>query len=215
MNAHPRVGLLALQGDFERHRQAFAALDGSTRLVRRPEELEGCTHLVIPGGESTTLVRLLDRAGLREPLRRFATAKPVLGTCAGLILMARNLADEAPDRHGVRPLGLLDVTVRRNGYGRQIDSFTEELDCRGDGLADGFADPSAPASFPAVFIRAPRITAFGEGVTVIARRRGDGEPAAVRQGHLMGLTFHPELTDDLRFQRAFLALDAAAERSAG
>jgi 5'-phosphate synthase pdxT subunit len=192
------VGLLALQGDFDRHRQALAALGRPTRLVRRPAELADCSHLVIPGGESTTLVRLVDRARLREPLRDFAARRPVLGTCAGLILLARSLVDEDRRRHGVAPLGLLDVAVLRNGYGRQIDSFTEDLAV--DAL-NGTRE-----RFRAVYIRAPRITAVGEGVEVLARRDAGGEPVAVRQGHLMGLTFHPELTDDRRFHAAFLAL---------
>ena len=118
------IGLLTLQGDYEKHRQAFAALGRETRGVRRPGELEGLGGLVIPGGESTTLTWLVDRVGLREPLRAFAARRPVLGTCAGLIMLARATADEGRADFGVAPLGLLDCTVRRNGYGRQIDSFT-------------------------------------------------------------------------------------------
>ena len=190
------IGLLTLQGDYEKHRQAFAALGRETRGVRRPAELDEVAGLVIPGGESTTLTRLVDRVGLREPLCAFASRRPVLGTCAGLIMMASATADEERADYGVVPLGLLDCTVRRNGYGRQIDSFTAPV---GIDVVDGSDEP-----FPAVFIRAPRIAAVGAGVDVIARH-GD-EPVAVRQGHLLGLTFHPELTDDLRLHRAFLAL---------
>lgn len=118
------VGLLALQGDFEKHRQVFAALGRSTVKVRRPAELGAICGLVIPGGESTTLSRLIDRVGLRDPLRDFAAEHAVMGTCAGLIMLAAKLDGETPADFGVRPLGLLDCTVRRNGYGRQVDSFT-------------------------------------------------------------------------------------------
>lgn len=190
------VGLLTLQGDYECHRQVFAALGRATRDVRRPAELADVGGLVIPGGESTTLTRLLDRAGLRQPLRDFAADHPVLGTCAGLILLASATADEELAQFGVVPLGLIDCTVRRNGYGRQIDSFTAPIAI--DVLA------GSTETFPAVFIRAPRIVAVGPDVDVVARH-GD-EPVAVRQGHLLGLTFHPELTDDLRIHRAFLEL---------
>jgi 5'-phosphate synthase pdxT subunit len=138
---------------------------------------------------------LLDLSDMREPVCEFASRRPVLGTCAGLILLARELADEPMDQHGVRPLGLIDCVVRRNGYGRQIDSFTAEVN-----LAE--AAPEA-APFRAVFIRAPRILACAEGVAVLATR--NGEAVAVRQGHVFGLAFHPELTPDLRLHEAFLA----------
>lgn len=192
------VGLLALQGDFEKHRQVFARADLQTQLVRRPDELARVGALVIPGGESTTLSRLLDRGGLRGPLSEFiAAGRPVLGTCAGLIMLARGLVDETdPTWHGVQPLGCLDVTVRRNGYGRQVDSFTESLQ-----LADDL-DDGQPCD--AVYIRAPRIVDLGPDVEVIARRP-DGEPVGVRQGQLIGLTFHPELGRDGRFHAALAA----------
>lgn len=190
------VGLLTLQGDYEKHRRAFAALGTATRGVRRPAELDDVSCLVIPGGESTTLSRLIDRVGLRGPLRAFAAERPVLGTCAGLILLARTLEGEDRADFGVEPLGLLDCAVRRNAYGRQIDSFTAPVAI--DAL-DGSGDP-----FAAVFIRAPRVVAVGPDAEVVARL---GEEAvAVRQGLLLGLTFHPELTDDLRIHRAFLDL---------
>jgi pyridoxal 5'-phosphate synthase pdxT subunit len=186
------VGLLALQGDYEKHRQALADLGHRTAPVRRPAELDEVGALIIPGGESTTLSRLIDCSGLREPLLAFAAAgRPILGTCAGLILLARELVGERQaDWHGVRPLGLLDIAVRRNGYGRQVDSFTEPLELAG-GLADG--GPSE-----AVYIRAPRIEKVGPLVEVIGRR-ADGEVVAVRQGKIMGLAFHPELGTDRRF----------------
>jgi len=190
------VGLLTLQGDFEKHRRVFRDLGRETRDVRRPAELAGVGCLVIPGGESTTLTRLIDRHGLREPLRDFALEKPVMGTCAGLIMLARRLADETPERYGVGTLGLLDCTVQRNGYGRQIDSFTAPVAL--EGL------PEADEPFPAVFIRAPRILETGPDVEVVARH-GD-EPVAVRQGHILAMTFHPELTDDPRLHEVFLDL---------
>ena len=186
------VGLLALQGDFEKHRQALARVGRETLPVRRPDELARVGALVIPGGESTTLSRLIDRGGLRSPLLQFAASGlPILGTCAGLIMLSRGLVDERQDDwHGVQPLGLLDVTVRRNGYGRQVDSFTEEVV-----PAAELAGPPAPH---AVYIRAPRVADVGPDARVIARRP-DGEPVGVRQGNVIGLTFHPELGDDDRF----------------
>ena len=190
------VGLLTLQGDYAKHEAAFRALGCATRGVRRPAELVGLRCLVIPGGESTTMTRLIDRVGLREPLRDFAARHPVMGTCAGLIMMATELADEDAGAHGVRPLGLLDCAVRRNGYGTQVDSFTAPVELSGPGAAGD--------AFPAVFIRAPRVVRLGPGVEVVARH-GD-EPVAIRQGRLLGLTFHPELTGDLRLHRAFLDL---------
>jgi len=190
------VGLLTLQGDYEKHRQAFAALGRETCGVRRPEELDRIACLVIPGGESTTLTRLADRVGLREPLVRFAAERPVMGTCAGLIMLARALVGEKHADFGVEPFGVLDCRVQRNAYGRQIDSFTAAVEMA---RLDGSAEP-----FPGVFIRAPRIVETGPGVEVVATHAGDA--VAVRQGHLLGLTFHPELTGDLRIHRAFLGL---------
>jgi 5'-phosphate synthase pdxT subunit len=190
------VGLLTLQGDYAKHETAFRALGCATVGVRRPAELAGVRCLVIPGGESTTLSRLIDRTGLREPLLEFARQRPVMGTCAGLIMLAEDLADEDPAAHGVRTLGVLDCTVRRNAYGRQVDSFTAPV------AFDSFVTEGGP--FPAVFIRAPRLVRVGSGVEVVARH--DGVPVAVRQGRLLGLAFHPELTDDLRVHQAFLDL---------
>ena len=190
------VGLLTLQGDFDKHRQAFRSLGRETFDVRRPAELAEVSCLVIPGGESTTLTRLMDRAGLREPLLDFAARNPVMGTCAGLIMLASRLTGEKRSDFGVEPLGLLDCTVMRNGYGRQIDSFAAPIPL--DRL-DGSPDP-----FPAVFIRAPRITAIGPDSEVVASF--NDEPVVIRQGRLLGIAFHPELTDDLRIHRAFLDL---------
>jgi len=188
------VGLLTLQGDYEKHQQALKALGVETFGVRRPAELEKVGALIIPGGESTTLTRLVDRIGLRQPLQDFAVDNPVMGTCAGLIMLSSELVDEKFGDFGVSPFGLLDCTVRRNGYGRQIDSFSAKV---GIDVLDGSADP-----FEAVFIRAPRIVSVGPDAEVVAQH--DGEPVAVRQGHLLGLTFHPELTADGRIHAAFL-----------
>jgi len=193
------IGLLALQGDFARHAAALDRLGAPWRLVRRAAELAECAGLIIPGGESTTLTRLVDRGGLREPLLAFAARRPVLGTCAGLIMLATRLDGEAP-RHGVLPLGLIDCLVQRNGYGRQIDSFSDDIDLSpldGDG-----------APFPAVFIRAPRILATGPACEVLGTRRG--EPVAVREGLAWGVTFHPELTENPRLHARFAASCAEA-----
>jgi 5'-phosphate synthase pdxT subunit len=190
------VGLLALQGDYEMHRQALAAMGRATRFVRRPAELDEVSALVIPGGESTTLTRLVARSGLAGPLRAFAAVKPVLGTCAGLIMLSRELAGEARGDFGVEPLGILDCVVTRNAYGRQIDSFTAAVDAT---QLDG-----DPAPVRAVFIRAPRIESVGPAAEVVVTR--GGEPVGVRQGKVLGLTFHPELTSDPRLHEAFLAL---------
>ena len=188
------VGLLALQGDYDKHRQILAGIGRETRTVRRAEELAQVGALIIPGGESTTLSRLIDSGDMRRPLLDFAAAgKPILGTCAGLIMLSSGLSGEKrEDWHGVRPLGLLDVVVQRNGFGRQIDSFTENLEMTG---VNGDAAP-----FAAVYIRAPRITTVGDRASVICRRP-DGEVVGVRQGNVIGLTFHPELGDDGRFHR--------------
>ncbi len=182
----PRVGVLALQGDFACHQRSLAALGVQAVRVSMPQDLEGLNALVMPGGESTTMLRLLEATGLRVPIEKFVREKPVLGTCAGLILLAREA--------GTLPfltLGAIDVAVERNAYGRQIDSFSAELDT-----------PVLGAPLHGVFIRAPRIRSVGEGVEVIARR-GD-EPVGVRQGQAVGIAFHPELTQDLRLHRWFL-----------
>jgi len=188
------IGVLALQGDFEMHRLVFSELDAATVCVRRPDELSACKALVIPGGESTTLARLIDRNGLRQALLDFAAVKPVMGTCAGLILLARELAPETGGDHGVRPLGLLDCEVQRNGYGRQIDSF----------IANISAEPflASPEPFRGVFIRAPRILAQGRGVEVVATH--GAEPVGIRQKHILGLAFHPELSGNVGIHAAFL-----------
>jgi pyridoxal 5'-phosphate synthase pdxT subunit len=188
------VGLLTLQGDYDKHMRALHCLGVETFGVRRASELQEVSSLIIPGGESTTLTRLVDRMGLRQPLLDFAANNPVMGTCAGLIMMSTELVDEKMTDYGVQPLGLLDCKVVRNGFGRQVDSFTAPV---GLDVLDGSQDP-----FPAVFIRAPRITGVGQDVDVLAT--WENEPVLVRQGNLLGMTFHPELTEDLRIHQAFL-----------
>jgi len=186
----PQVGVLSLQGDFACHQAALTALGAEPRRVTLPQDLEGLDALVMPGGESTTMLRLLEATGLRVPLETFVRRKPVLGTCAGVILLGRG-AEGLP----ASPLEALDVSVERNAYGRQIDSFHSPLEA-----------PVVGGTFPGVFIRAPRIRRVGPGVEVVARRREQegGEPVGVRAGTTVGLCFHPELTNDLRFHRWFL-----------
>ncbi len=185
-----KVGVLALQGASRRHVEALAALGAHPVEVRTPEDLSGIDGLVLPGGESTTMSRLLDLAGLYEPIgERLAAAVPAFGTCAGLILLAGEILDGRPDQ---RSFGVLDVAVRRNAFGRQVDSFETELDV--DGLAGG--------RFPAVFIRAPVVERVGEGVEVLASL--DSHPVLCRRGAVTAAAFHPELSDDLRLHRFFL-----------
>lgn len=186
-----QVGVLALQGDFEAHVKACARAGlGVAREVRLPAHLAGVDALVLPGGESTTMSKGLARTGLDGALReRIAAGLPVLGTCAGAILLARRVQN-----HPVPTLGVLDATAVRNAYGTQVDSFTAPVDA---GAAAGLE------GLRAVFIRAPRLEALGPGVEVLARV--DGAPVLVRQGHVLAATFHPELTDDPRVHRLLAA----------
>lgn len=185
----PLVGVLALQGAFREHVRTLEAAGARTRLVRLPGDLEGLDGLIIPGGESTTMQILLDRMGLWEPLReRLAGGLPALATCAGLILLASEIAG---GRTGQRGFGLLDVAVRRNGYGRQVDSFEAAVEVEG-----------LEGAFPGVFIRAPFIESTG-GAEVVATC--EGHPVGVRQGGLTALCFHPELSGDPRLHEKFVA----------
>lgn len=187
----PRIGVLALQGAFLEHEHALRRLGADVVEVRLPGELEGLDGLVIPGGESTTISLLLDDYGLRQPLLRAAQeGKPLWGTCAGMIMLSKDVRDER-----VRSLGLMDLRVIRNAFGRQIDSF--EVDLPVPALGE--------QPFRAVFIRAPIVESVGQGVEVLARLP-DGRIAAARQGRLLATAFHPELTDDLRFHRLFLEM---------
>ncbi len=183
------IGVLALQGDFREHREVLERMGVKAPEVRLPRDLEGTDGLIIPGGESTTIVRLMRTSGLLEPLRRLATADfPLWGTCAGMILLAKRL-----DSSGVPALEAMDIGVQRNAFGRQVDSFEANLPIIG---LDG-------PPFHAVFIRAPIITDIGRDVQVIARL-DDGRPVAARQGRLLATAFHPELTSDPRLHRLFL-----------
>ncbi|HEV8481784.1 MAG TPA: pyridoxal 5'-phosphate synthase glutaminase subunit PdxT [Candidatus Eisenbacteria bacterium] len=184
------VGILCLQGDYEKHEAAWREAGAATRRVDDAESLSAVDALSMPGGESTTMLRLLEITGLREPLRAFVAVKPVFATCAGLILLARELTDGG--RVPFPPLGVLDVEVERNAYGRQIDSFQANV--------SGPATGSAP--FEGVFIRAPRIKRVGAGIEVVVRL-GE-EPVGVRHERILGLCFHPELTPDRRLHRWFL-----------
>jgi 5'-phosphate synthase pdxT subunit len=186
------VGVLALQGDFSEHAAILKKLNAEVREVRLPSDLEGIDRLIIPGGESTTITRLMDMYGLLEPLRAFAAHRPVWGTCAGMIVMAKHATDL--DRE---TLGLMDISVVRNAFGRQVDSFETDLQI----------DEVAGEPFHAVFIRAPLIKEAGPGVKVLAQIQGQGVVAA-RQGHLLVTSFHPELTDDLRLHAYFLTFSA-------
>jgi len=191
------VGILCLQGDYEKHETAFREAGCATRRVDDAASLATVDALSLPGGESTTMLRLLEVTGLRAPLLRFVETKPVFATCAGLILLARELTDGG--RVPFPPLGVLDVEVERNAYGRQIDSF--------EATVSGTATDNTP--FEGVFIRAPRLKRLGPGVEVVARL-GE-EPVGVRQERLFGLCFHPELTNDRRLHRWFLEHVVQAE----
>jgi 5'-phosphate synthase pdxT subunit len=187
-----KVGVLALQGGFRPHVEALSALGADALEVRLPRDLTQADALVLPGGESTTVGRLLQTSELVGPLReRLASGMPVLGTCAGLILLSAEVLDGRPDQV---PLGAIDLTVRRNAHGRQNESFEAPLEITG--LSGG--------PFPGVFIRAPGIERIGEGVDVLARL-SDGVPVAARQGAVTVCAFHPELAGDLRFHQHFLS----------
>lgn len=189
MSPGAKVGVLALQGAVRPHLAALGALGATPVEVRTPAELAGVDGLVLPGGESTTMSRLLDTSGLRAPLEaRLAEGLPVLGTCAGMILLATEVLDGRADQ---RSLGAVDITVRRNAFGRQVDSFEADLTVGDD-----------PAPLHAVFIRAPVIEQAGPAVEVLATV-GD-RPVLARQGPVVVASFHPELTDDLRLHQLLL-----------
>jgi pyridoxal 5'-phosphate synthase pdxT subunit len=189
----PKIGVLALQGDFDAHRRRLEELGAQVVLVRKPEQLDEIEGLVIPGGESGTFLKLLGSAGF-EKLKEFVRLKPTFGTCAGAILLASEV--ENPPQAG---LGALNIRVRRNAYGRQIDSSIREGKLVRD--LDGQLNESL---LEMVFIRAPKISHVGEGVEVLATEGND--PVVVRQGSAMAATFHPELSDDLRIHQLFLNL---------
>ena len=188
LSVAPRIGVLAIQGDYDAHAQALREAGGEPVLVRKPEELADIDGLIIPGGESTTFLKFLERDGFLGALREFVESKPTFGTCAGCILLAKEVTH--PPQTG---LGVLNATVERNAYGRQIDSSIETAETQ---LAGG--------PLEMVYIRAPRIAKTGEGVEVLAER--DGFPVLVEQGHVMAATFHPELSTDRRVHRRFVDL---------
>jgi len=187
------VGILALQGDFAKHQEMVKSLGFAVQYVRTPQELAKCDCLIIPGGESTAIYRRLSFIELIDPLVQFAAQKPVFGTCAGVILMSNHIQAES----FVNPLKLIDVTIERNAFGRQSDSFQTEVTVSLPGS-------KKPLPIPAYFIRAPRIKEWGEKVQILAEF--EGEPILVQQGRLLGATFHPELTSDGAIHRYFISL---------
>lgn len=183
-----RIGVLAIQGDYDAHARALREAGAEPVLVRKPEQLAGIDGLIIPGGESTTFLKFLERDGFLGSLQDFVRTKPTFGTCAGCILLAKEVTHPAQ-----ASLGVLDATVERNAYGRQIDSSIESGDTQ---------LPGGPLEM--VYIRAPRIVKAGDDVQVLAQR--DGFPVLVEQGHIMAATFHPELSDDRRVHQRFIEL---------
>ena len=193
MTTRPRIGILAVQGNVREHAAVLRRLGADVVEIRKPEQLEDVDGLVLPGGESTAIGRLVRLYGLEDAIRLFA--RPVLGTCAGMILLARDAVDGVP---GQPLLGAIDVVVRRNGYGRQVRSFEADLDLAGD-----------DRPLRGVFIRAPRVEQAGPDVEVLAELGGD--PVLLRQGRFLVAAFHPELTDDARVHELFL--DAVREEA--
>jgi 5'-phosphate synthase pdxT subunit len=186
------VGVLALQGDFEAHAKTLRRLGAEPRGVRTPTDMEGLDALVIPGGESTTIGKMIESAGLEPTLRAYHEAgRPILGTCAGLIVC------------DAEHLGFIDATAKRNAFGRQLQSFEADLEVKGSG----------DEPLRAVFIRAPWVERHGAGVEVLASY--EGRPVAIREGNVLACAFHPELTDDPRFHAIFMAMATAARERAG
>jgi 5'-phosphate synthase pdxT subunit len=190
--AAPIIGVLAIQGAYDAHAKVLSSLGAEARLVRRPDQLQGLDGLIIPGGESTSFLKHLERDGFFAALKTFVRTTPTFGTCAGVILLATDVLNPAQ-----ASLAALDVTVERNAYGRQIDSTI---------LTAPTSLPGGPIEM--VFIRAPRITRTGPQVEILASR--DGSPVLVRQGHLLAATFHPELSSDDRVHKLFLELVTAS-----
>jgi 5'-phosphate synthase pdxT subunit len=208
-----KIGVLALQGDFAEHAAVLRRLGHQAVEVRLPDQLQGLDGLIIPGGESTTIGKLAVQYSLMDPIRELAASQPVWGTCAGAIFLSRDARRAQP------LLGLMDIRVERNAFGRQVDSFETELEVPALARVAAHTAPEPPASnghngraaapqprpFHAVFIRAPLIEEVGPGVEVLSRL-SDGRIVAARQGHLLATSFHPELTNDDRFHRLFLSL---------
>jgi 5'-phosphate synthase pdxT subunit len=189
-----RIGVLAIQGDYDAHAEALRECGATPVLVRKPEQLADLDGLIIPGGESTTFLKFLERGGFLDSLRSFVAETPTFGTCAGCILLANQVSHPAQDS-----LAVLDAAVERNAYGRQIDSTI---------LTQQTKLPGGPLEM--VYIRAPRITSVGENVEVLAER--DGFPVLVQQGHIMAATFHPELSADRRVHQHFVSVVRAHQQ---
>ena len=185
-----KIGVLGLQGAYAKHLAVLQKIDVQAVDVRKPGDLEECHGLIIPGGESTTMTKLINEIAMHDALLKFSVDRPVFGTCAGMILMAAKVDDGR-----VKTLNLINIEVERNGYGRQIDSFIDELDVTTNGQA---------FSMRGVFIRAPRIKNMGDGVEVLASV--NGEPVLVQEGHHMAAAFHPELTGETRIHNYFSTL---------
>jgi len=183
-----QIGVLALQGDFEKHEEMLLQMEVDTLQVRYPEQLSECAGLIIPGGESTTLTKQIDYCGMRNPLLDFGSSKPIFGTCAGMIMLAQDVDD-----HRVEPLGLIDISVLRNGWGRQVHSSTERLNLL-------FDEPT----FDATFIRAPSVESCGSNIQVLSEF--DGKPVFVSNGLHIACSFHPELGTDFRIHKYFIGL---------
>ena len=191
------VGILAVQGDFQAHGKALDRLGTAWRFVKKPAELDGLSGLILPGGESTTFLKFLQEEALFEPIRRFASSRPVFGTCAGAILLAEKVENPSQDS-----LGLLHVTIRRNGYGRQLSSSVQTVEAE----PELQAGPEAGTPLEAVLIRAPVILRTAPQVRVLARLHG--QAVLVREGSVLAGTFHPELTSDSRVHRYFCGMVA-------
>ena len=183
-----KIGVLALQGDFAKHQTMLRLLKIEPVLVKKPQDLHGCGGLIIPGGESTTLTRLIQKCNMHKPIREFTAKHPIMGTCAGAIMVASSAGDRR-----IEPLQLIDISGARNAYGRQIDSFVTHVDVPFLG---------GPERFKAVFIRAPKIRNVGSQVEVLMELHGN--PIMVQEGNVLALTFHPELTSDPRIHKYFL-----------
>lgn len=184
------VGVLAIQGDYDKHQEHLKRLGVASRLVRLARDLENIDALIIPGGESTTLNIMLDRHELRQPLIEFARQNPVFGTCAGMIMLAQQIED---NQAGVKPLKLMDIDVRRTAYGRQVHSTTDTIEVH---------FPAETAEIPATFIRAPLVTRTGSDITILSEWKNT--PVLVRQKNLLAASFHPELGDDTRLLSYFV-----------
>ncbi|MEK4229955.1 pyridoxal 5'-phosphate synthase glutaminase subunit PdxT [Solibacillus sp. FSL H8-0538] len=187
-----KIGVLALQGAVAEHAAAIKAVDAQPVIIKHAEELAEIDGLLLPGGESTAMRKLIDFLDLLEPLQKFAAVKPVFGTCAGLILLAKQIEGQ-DDAH----IGAMNISVSRNSFGRQVDSFEASLPIE-----------NVAADFPAVFIRAPKIEAVSEGVKVLAKI--NGEIVCAQEGHLLGCSFHPELTTDVRLMEHFKQMIATS-----